>query len=152
MSTFESTVVMTILQNAENMTATEAKWFRAGKTNSVIFFAMLKTCPHLTWMAGPEAVRCLGRPFRHRVGRVIKISEVCIEEETPLCYQSFCKHCEETHIRNGRTDNEVGLGGYDISTICLLGVNETLADMACQFLDYNLCIGGIQDNTRCRCQ
>ena len=48
MSTFESTVVTTILQNAEKMTAKEAKWFRAGKTQSVIFFAMLKTCPHLT--------------------------------------------------------------------------------------------------------
>ena len=48
MSTFESTVVMTILQNAEKMTAKEAKWFRAGKTQSVIFVAMLKTCPYLT--------------------------------------------------------------------------------------------------------
>ena len=92
MSTFESTVVTTILQNAEKMIAKEAKWFRAGKTRSVIFLAMLRTCPHLTvgWKV-----------------QIIEISKVCIEEETALCYQSICEHCEESHTRNGPTDNEV---------------------------------------------
>ena len=57
MSTFESTVVTTILQNAEKMTAKEAKWFRAGKTQSVIFFGHVQNMPSPhCWMAGAEAV------------------------------------------------------------------------------------------------
>ena len=57
MSTFESTVVTTILQNAEEMTAKEAKWIWAGKTQSVIFFCHVKNMPSPhCWMAGAEAV------------------------------------------------------------------------------------------------
>ena len=41
-------MVMRILQHAERMTAKEGKKFLAGKENSVILFAMLKTCAHLT--------------------------------------------------------------------------------------------------------
>jgi hypothetical protein len=57
------------------------------------------------------------------------------EEETALCFQSFCKCCEETPNRNGPTNNEVGLAGYDISTTCLVEENGTLADMPQQLLD-----------------
>jgi hypothetical protein len=49
-------MVMRILQHAERMTAKEAKEFWAGKENSVILFAMLKTCSPHCWMAGAEAV------------------------------------------------------------------------------------------------
>ena len=118
---FESTMVMRILQHAERMTAKEAKEFGAGKENSVIPFAMLKTCAHLT-------VGCLGRAVIHRVGKIVETSRVCIEE-TALCFQSFCERCEETPTRNGPTNNEVGLGGYDILTTCLLEENGTLEDM-----------------------
>ena len=56
MSRFESTMVMRILQHAERMIAKEAKEFWAGKENSVILFAMLKTCSPHGLMAGAEAV------------------------------------------------------------------------------------------------
>jgi hypothetical protein len=58
MSTFEPTVIITILQNAEKMAPKEAKEFRAAWEEKVCnFFAILKTCGCLTVRtAGAEVV------------------------------------------------------------------------------------------------
>ena len=126
MSTVESTLVMTILQNAEKMTAKGAKEFWAWKPNSVILFChdIMKTCPHFT-VGWRVQKRC--DTWVKRLGIVGHI----IEEETALCYQSIYKRCKQTPTRNGPTNNEVGPGGYDISTTCLLEENGTLPDIPC---------------------
>ena len=93
---------MTILKIAEEIAANEAN--EAGKTTLSFFCHVENMCTSL-------------------------LDGRCRSGVIPGSLVNLCRHCKEAHTRNGLTDNEVGLGGYDISTICLLEENGTLAEM-----------------------